>query len=114
MMSEDVLRTPLGPCRVAVRDGRVCRLAFGGGRGTGRVPEARHWLILWFAGREPRVPLDLSWATPFERRVYRVVRRIAPGRTLTYGEVARQAGRPRAARAVGRALGRNRICLFIP
>jgi O-6-methylguanine DNA methyltransferase len=38
---------------------------------------------------------------PFTRRVLTVVRRIPPGRVATYGDVARLAGRPRAARAVG-------------
>ena len=38
---------------------------------------------------------------PFSRRVLSVVRRIPPGRVATYGDVARMAGRPRAARAVG-------------
>ena len=38
---------------------------------------------------------------PFERRVLTVVRNIPAGRVATYGDVARIAGRPRAARAVG-------------
>jgi O-6-methylguanine DNA methyltransferase len=38
---------------------------------------------------------------PFARRVLTVVRRIPPGRVATYGDVARMAGHPRAARAVG-------------
>jgi O-6-methylguanine DNA methyltransferase len=40
----------------------------------------------------------------FARRVLRVVSRIPPGRVATYGDVARLAGRPRAARAVGRIM----------
>jgi O-6-methylguanine DNA methyltransferase len=40
----------------------------------------------------------------FARRVLLVVRRIPPGRVCTYGDVARLAGRPRAARATGRIL----------
>ena len=43
-----------------------------------------------------------------------MVRRIPAGKTLTYGEVAEAAGRPGAARAVGTAMAKNRICLFIP
>jgi methylated-DNA-[protein]-cysteine S-methyltransferase len=39
--------------------------------------------------------------TPFARRVLYVLRRIPPGRVATYGDVARMAGRPGAARAVG-------------
>lgn len=39
--------------------------------------------------------------TPFEKRVLTIVSRIPPGRVATYGDVARLAGKPRAARAVG-------------
>jgi O-6-methylguanine DNA methyltransferase len=39
--------------------------------------------------------------TPFERRVLTIVSRIPPGRVTTYGDVARLAGKPGAARAVG-------------
>lgn len=39
--------------------------------------------------------------TPFERKVLTIVSRIPPGRVATYGDVARMAGKPRAARAVG-------------
>jgi O-6-methylguanine DNA methyltransferase len=42
--------------------------------------------------------------TPFERKVLTVVSRIPPGRVATYGDVARLAGKPRAARAVGNIL----------
>ena len=42
--------------------------------------------------------------SPFARRVYLVVSRIPVGRVATYGEVARMAGRPRAARAVGQLM----------
>lgn len=43
-------------------------------------------------------------AAAFKRRVVQVVRRIPAGRVCTYGDVARLAGRPRAARAVGRLM----------
>jgi O-6-methylguanine DNA methyltransferase len=39
--------------------------------------------------------------TPFERRVLTIVSRVPAGRVVTYGDVARLAGKPRAARAVG-------------
>jgi methylated-DNA-protein-cysteine methyltransferase related protein len=45
--------------------------------------------------------------TPFARDVLRVVASVPPGGVLTYGEVAREAGRPGAARAVGAALRRH-------
>jgi methylated-DNA-[protein]-cysteine S-methyltransferase len=112
----DVIPTPVGPCTVWVRGGRVFRSRLGSacGASRSRLPRVRRWLKAWFQGGDPRVPLDLSSATPFQRRVYEAVRRIPPGRTLTYGQVARAAGRPGAARAVGNAMARNPICLFIP
>lgn len=43
--------------------------------------------------------------TPFERRVLTIVSRIPVGRVITYGDVARLAGKPGAARAVGNIMG---------
>jgi methylated-DNA-[protein]-cysteine S-methyltransferase len=50
----------------------------------------------------------------FVGRVVKAVRRIPAGETRTYAEVARVAGHPGAARAVGNAMAHNPICLFIP
>src|SRR5206468_215087 len=58
--------------------------------------------------------LDLGAATSFERAVFDATRAIPPGRTRTYGEVARAIGRPGAARAVGAALGRNPVPVVVP
>lgn len=46
--------------------------------------------------------------TRFQDKVYRVVKKIPRGKTITYGEVAQAIGNPKAARAVGNALARNR------
>jgi methylated-DNA-[protein]-cysteine S-methyltransferase len=60
------------------------------------------------------VELDLSAADDFERRVYSAARAIPVGEVRTYGEIAQAIGSPGAARAVGRALGRNPIPIIIP
>ncbi|HEU4395026.1 MAG TPA: methylated-DNA--[protein]-cysteine S-methyltransferase [Planctomycetota bacterium] len=60
------------------------------------------------------VPVDLGDAPPFAGRVYRELRKVPPGRTLTYKELARRAGSPRAVRAVGRAMATNRLAPFVP
>jgi len=60
------------------------------------------------------VPIDLPRATDFRKRIYGVLRRVRPGRTLSYGELAAKAGRPGAARAVGAAMAANPLPLFIP
>ncbi|MEM1511425.1 MAG: MGMT family protein [Candidatus Jordarchaeales archaeon] len=58
--------------------------------------------------------VDLSRLTSFQRMVLEEVRRIPPGVTLTYGELARRVGKPKAARAVGSALKKNPLPLIIP
>jgi methylated-DNA-[protein]-cysteine S-methyltransferase len=58
--------------------------------------------------------LDLRGLSEFERDVLTATRRIPAGQTRPYGWVAREAGRPRAVRAVGSVLGRNPVPLLIP
>lgn len=60
------------------------------------------------------IVLDLDGVPEFNRRVYAVARAIPPGKTMTYGEVARSIGMPGAARAVGHALGRNPCAIVVP
>lgn len=57
---------------------------------------------------------DLRGLAPFDAAVLRAVARIPFGATRTYGEIAAAIGSPRAARAVGGALGRNPIALLLP
>ncbi len=52
--------------------------------------------------------------TPFQQKVYDVVRRIPRGQTRTYAQVARLIGNPRASRAVGNALNRNPFAPEVP
>ena len=59
-------------------------------------------------------PLDLSDHTPFRRRVWGEMQRIALGQTVSYSELARRIGQPNAMRAVGGACGANPIPLIIP
>ena len=60
------------------------------------------------------VPLDLGDRPAWDRRVLLAVRDIPWGETASYGEVARRIGAPRAARAVGGAVGRNPVSLLVP
>ncbi len=68
------------------------------------------------AGRPPSeaVPVDLSDRPAWDRSVLAAVAGIPWGRTASYGEIARRIGAPRAARAVGGALGRNPVTLLVP
>jgi O-6-methylguanine DNA methyltransferase len=59
-------------------------------------------------------PLDLSAGTEFQKRVWNALRKISLGETRSYGEIARQIGKPRAVRAVGGACGANPIPVLVP
>ncbi len=59
-------------------------------------------------------PLDLTAGTEFQQRVWRELRKIATGRSRTYGEVAHAVGQPKAVRAVGGACGANPVPVLVP
>jgi AraC family transcriptional regulator of adaptative response/methylated-DNA-[protein]-cysteine methyltransferase len=61
----------------------------------------------------PTLPLDPR-GTPFQMRVWRELRRIPRGETISYGELARRIGRPTAVRAVARACAANPVAILIP
>lgn len=64
-----------------------------------------------------RTAFDLPLApegTPFQRSVWRVLEEIPYGETISYIELARRVGKPKAARAVGSANGRNPLPIVIP
>jgi len=62
----------------------------------------------------PKAELDLSACTKFQKQIYALVQSIPRGNTWTYGEVAARAGRPGAARAVGRAMATNPFAILVP
>ena len=60
-----------------------------------------------------QLPLDIR-GTAFQHRVWRELQSVAPGTTVTYGELARRIGRPRAVRAAARACATNPVALVVP
>jgi len=60
------------------------------------------------------LPLDLSSGTEFQRRVWDATRRVPWGEMVSYTDIARGAGTPRAVRAVGNALGSNPVPIVVP
>ncbi len=73
-------------------------------------------LKVYFSGKKVIFPdrLDLSGATSFQREVWGKTKLIPYGETRSYSWVAEQIKHPRAARAVGQALGRNPLPIIIP
>ena len=60
------------------------------------------------------VVLDEVGVPEFNRAVYAIARTIAPGTTLSYGDIASRLGDPTQARAVGQALGQNPFAVIVP
>lgn len=126
--------TPLGPVWVAVGEKGLLAVHTHGEQDAfladlqRRFPQAE---ILWdtpparAAGRQVQeylngereqfdLPIDWSVLTPFQRAVLRQTLAIPRGETRTYGEIAAAVGKPRAARAVGRAQATNPMPIVIP
>jgi methylated-DNA-[protein]-cysteine S-methyltransferase len=60
------------------------------------------------------IPLDLDGVSDFQRGVYAIARTIPPGRTLSYGDIAKRLGGVGLSREVGQALGRNPVPIIVP
>lgn len=77
--------------------------------------EAAAQLGAFFRGERTAFDLKLNpRGTPFQTKVWNLLREIPRGETITYGELARRSGNPKAARAVGTANGKNPIPIIIP
>jgi methylated-DNA-[protein]-cysteine S-methyltransferase len=131
MLLIDEIQSPLGRIAIAARAGRLCALEFGRAR-LARQLDVRYPDL---PQRRTRNPFGLTvklraylagdlaavdhiavetGGTRFQQRVWRALRRIPAGRTMSYGARARALGVGAAARAVGAANGRNPISLVVP
>jgi AraC family transcriptional regulator, regulatory protein of adaptative response / methylated-DNA-[protein]-cysteine methyltransferase len=122
-----VAETAQGPVLVAANARGICRLAFGEGEAelrarfpAARLVEASGTPLLAAAiaacddpAAAADLPLDLH-GTAFQKAVWGELRRIPPGETRSYGQIATAAGRPGAGRAVGQANGANPVAVLVP
>ncbi len=134
----DILPSPVGPLiGVVDEDGVLIELRFASGKGEARdrADLERHWkargfevewkagklralaraLEHYFSGRSKTFDLELApEGSAFQKRVWRELAKVPWGTTVSYGELARRVGRPKAARAVGRANATNPIPIVLP
>jgi methylated-DNA-[protein]-cysteine S-methyltransferase len=128
----DCIESPVGPLTAAERGVRLCLLHFGddGGGVDGTLerwypgeprvrrslPGIRQVLSRYFGGELDAIDavgVELN-GTEFQKGVWRALRRIPAGSTLSYAELARRIGEPAAVRAVGAANGANPVALVVP
>ncbi len=132
-MFRDEFESPIGVITLVWEGEALCALDFGDHeprmqrlwrRHHGAVEPAPHpapahlrdSLNRYFAGdldALDSIPVRTE-GTPFQELVWTELRRIPPGRTLSYGELAQRIGKPRAVRAVGLANGSNPVGIVVP
>jgi methylated-DNA-[protein]-cysteine S-methyltransferase len=120
-MSYLTLHTPLGELTVFETDGAIVALEFGRAQAPAGLPppsallrEAAAQLQDYFDGQRTAFDLPLApQGTPFRRQVWDALRRIPPGETRSYIDIAREIG-CRSPRAIGQANGSNPIPILIP
>jgi methylated-DNA-[protein]-cysteine S-methyltransferase len=72
-------------------------------------------LVEYFEGKRTSFELVLkAEGTEFQKSVWQELQRIPAGQTTSYGQIANKIGKPKAARAVGGAVGSNPIAIIIP
>ena len=127
MLQKSIYPSPLGEILLAGDEEAVTGLWFTDAKyaGLGLPPDtpvgktaailkAEEWLDIYFSGKEPDfLPALRPAGSPFRQRVYRLLRQIPRGRTVTYGELARLLSCA-SAQAVGGAVGHNPISILIP
>jgi len=110
-------RAEIGPQGIIAAAGSASRQrATGSDAGAVEmIGRAVSQLEAWFAGRRDGFDMPLAASgSHWQQAVWAAARQLAHGERVTYGELARRLGRPRAARAVGAALGANPCLLFTP
>lgn len=81
------------------------------------LADVREQIRAYLTGKRDRFQLDFDLdgcRSPFQREVLEAAREIPYGQVISYGELARRIGRPKASRAVGNALGANPVPIVIP
>jgi methylated-DNA-[protein]-cysteine S-methyltransferase len=121
----DRIDSPLGPVLIAGDEQALTRVEFSDAlppRNGARLTQRPGFggfaqkLEAYFAGDHSALD-DIEvrpQGTPFQQAVWRELRNIPTGRTISYGELARRLGKPSASRAVGLANSKNPIAVVVP
>lgn len=119
----DTLPTPIGVLSLEADETGLTAIHFPGrspytpksSNTSDLLAEAARELQAYFEGRLTAFSVPLNWrGTPFQETVWRALMDIPYGETVSYGEIAKAIGRPKSARPVGGAVGRNPLPIIVP
>lgn len=118
-MSRMIIESPLGRLALTSDEKGICEIALAGelpgGRPDAVLEEAAKQLEEYFAGSRAAFDLPLSLrGSAFDCTVWQALGGIGFGELCTYGELAAKLGKPKSARAVGGACGRNPLLIVLP
>ena len=123
-MAKALIDSPIGVVTVIANDVGVCRVWFGDLDDDEQATDIANEIVMlavsqlgeYFDGTrtEFAVPLNRSERLGFRGEVLTVLEHVPFGATVTYGQLAARAGRPKAARAVGTAMATNPIGIIVP
>jgi len=121
--------SPLGPLLIATTSKGICRLTFDDSVDSlrrlfpnadlvdddGSMAELIEGVlaVIEHPATAPELPIDVA-GTAFQEAVWRELRKIPPGETRSYAQIAAAIGQPKAVRAVGTANGDNHVAVLIP
>ena len=110
---------PIGKIAIASEGGYITDITFGYADGieheTAETAACAKELWEYFDGERKKFDIKIKYdGTPFTRAVLEQTMKIPYGETRSYGDIARLINNPRAARAVGNAIHRNRLLIVIP
>ena len=111
------LQLPMGSRDKTIARIRQRRSNIGEAEPTAEVQHAIERIVELLAGKRDDlrdIALDLDGVPEFSRGVYDIARTIPPGKTMTYGDIAKKLGGVELARDVGQALGRNPCPIVVP
>jgi methylated-DNA-[protein]-cysteine S-methyltransferase len=128
MTSYSILKSPVGDLMLVANPSELIGIYFMNRR---HVPKAKKTWTLnerhpvlqqagkqlkeYFAGKRNSFSLPMNFVgTDFQKRVWQEIARIPFGKNLSYSELAKNAGAPKAIRAAGTATGRNPLSIIVP
>jgi methylated-DNA-[protein]-cysteine S-methyltransferase len=123
-----VMKSPVGDITLVADKDSLCAICFPNQKPDrvkfpDLVKKDSHWVLksavkqlkAYFSGKNVKFDLPLRpVGTEFQEQVWKALGSIGYGKTVSYSDIARRIGRPKAVRAVGAAIGKNPLSIMIP